>query len=113
MKNVESLRLGLVLEVNQEVAARDQIEAREGRVAQQVMRGKEHPFAQIFPYSVLPVVFRKKTVEAFLRNVRFDRGRIQSFARVAHRLFIDIGSENLKRGRRIQTLRVLAEQDGD
>ena len=48
--------LQLPLQVDQQVAADDQIEAREGRVVQQVVGGEEHPFAHLGLHLVVAVV---------------------------------------------------------
>ncbi len=113
MENIEDLLLSGGVQVNEKVAAGDEIEPRKGRIFQHVMVGEEHLFADFFAHPVTALIQGKESAQALRGNVRLDRARIKPVARIGDRLLIHVGGENLDFGRLIDPLGMLAEEDSN
>src|SRR5882724_1454369 len=72
--------LGFRLEIDQQITAGTEVHSREGRIAQQILRCKHHQFANLFLDSIGVVVLIKETLEALLREIPFNAGRINTCA---------------------------------
>ena len=73
VKNIEGAMLRVGFQVDEQIAANDQIEPGKGRIAQHVMGREEDQFTDVFFHPISAVVLGKKAAQPFLRNVRFDR----------------------------------------
>ena len=88
------LRFGA--QIDQQVAAGDQIEARERRIGQHVLdREDDHP-AQLGHHPVAMVLLGKEAGEPRRRHIRRDRFRVDALAGESDRILVDIGSEDLQ-----------------
>ena len=63
MENVEDLGLGGDVQVDEQVAAGDEVEPRKRRVAQNVVGGEEDFFPDLFPHPVSPVIGHEKAAQ--------------------------------------------------
>src|SRR2546430_2549553 len=95
MKDLQHLVLRFAIKIDQHVSANDQIEARKGRVAQDIMRGKKYQLPEIFPDPVSVALFDKKAFEPLGAYIRFDRFGITVVPRLGDRIVIHIGREDL------------------
>src|SRR5579864_7958612 len=76
MEQREHLLLHLWAQVDQDVAAGYQVEARERRIAQQTLGREHHRFAQLARHPEALIVPREEALQARRRNVLADRFRI-------------------------------------
>ena len=111
--DLERVPLRLAIEVDEEVAAADQVEAREGRVLQQVVRREDDHLADLGADAVAPRVADEEALEAVLGNVGGDRRRVDALAGGADRVVVEVGGEHLQHRRRIEAAHVLGEEHGD
>src|SRR5580704_11212883 len=83
-------------EINQEVAARNQIKLSKGRVNRDVMTREKANIPQRFDDPIAPSLhFYKKPLQAFRRNVLTDAFRVFPNSRFLDGLVADIRSEDL------------------
>src|SRR5690606_16637841 len=80
VKQLEDVTLSVALEVDEEVPATDQVEAREGRIGQEIMRGEGHPFAHLLPYAVAAVLADEEASQSLRTHLRLDVTRIEALA---------------------------------
>jgi hypothetical protein len=107
MENIERSLLRLAVQVNHQVPARYEIQARERRVFEKIVRGKKDHLAHLAPYTVATMFLLEKAPQSLLAHVGGDRLRVNSDARHLDRRIIEITAENLNRRRRIERARVL------
>src|SRR5580704_3000018 len=69
MENFQRPLLHLTVEINQQVAAADQIHFRERRIAQHVMRREQNRVAQLFLELVVIAVLNEKLPQTLRRHV--------------------------------------------
>ncbi len=69
MERLDDPLLNRPIQVDQEVAAGDQIEVRERRIADDVVRGEQHQLAQLTPYPVAPGLAHEEALQALLREI--------------------------------------------
>jgi hypothetical protein len=111
MERVEDAILQVGVHVNQKVAAGNQIELRERRVFDDAV-GREHAhLADRLDRANFFIVFGKPACQALRRHAR--RLAVASGAGKRHRAVVDVGTENLHRGRRIARGQCFPDQDGD
>ena len=113
VENFERPLLRIAIQVDEQVPARDQIEPRERRILQQIVRRKEHDLAHLPPHAVAARLMDEEAAQPVFAHIRRDRFRVETFARTADHLVIEIGGKHLKLRRRLQRARVFAEQHGD
>ena len=106
-------RLGLSgpVEVDQHVAAADQVHPREGRIAQQVVRGEDDAVAQLLVDAQAGVLLDEEALQPARLDVGRDRQREHAGTRRRHRALVDVGGEDLDL-RPVRTQQ-LVQQDGD
>lgn len=112
MKGVEHPRLRVAVQVDEQVAARDQVEPRKGRVAQHIVHGKKHGLAQLAPCTVAAVLLDEEAAQPVFAHIGHDGRRVDAFARHADRVVIEVGGKHLQRRRGVEHARVLGEQHG-
>src|SRR5690348_12807644 len=76
MEQRDHLPLHLGAQVNQHVATRYEVEARERRIDQQILRREHHHFPQLARHSIIVILLDEETFEARRRDVLPDRLRI-------------------------------------
>ena len=85
VENAQNLLLHVPLEIDEKVAARDQILPRERRILQQAVIGEKHHVPQFALDPEELAIFRKKPLQAILAHIRPDRRGILSLARDGER----------------------------
>ena len=65
----QHLALRVLFEINQQVAATDQVHPREGRIAEQILPGEDDHLAQELGGAVPAVLLRKEPAQPFRREV--------------------------------------------
>ena len=113
MECTADLLLQVAVEIDQNVAAGDEIDAREGRVFEQVVDREQHQVAQFLAHAVVVALAREEAAQTLLADVRLDRGRIASFPRDGERAGVEIGAENLDRGTQLVARGFLQQQHAD
>jgi hypothetical protein len=102
--------LQIVIHVNQQIPARDQVDAGERRIAYQAVGGKRAEFAHLLADRVAVGAFGKKPRSPFGRNAVQQGRRKTSGPGGADRDLIDIAGEYLDFGNGGQGVHVLAQQ---
>ena len=113
VQDVEDLLLRVAVQVDQQIAARDEVEPRKRRVAHQVVQRKEHRFAHFATHPVAVVLFNEEALEPVLRNIGRNDVRVHAFACDADRVFVEVGREDLYARWRRDLACVFAQQDRD
>jgi len=72
MESFENTLLRLGVEINEKIAAGNEIAAREGRVPQKIVRSEEDLLAHFLPHPITSVVPGEKFAQPFRRDVGFD-----------------------------------------
>ncbi len=111
--DLDGALLGIAVEIDEQVAAAEQIDARKGRVLQQVVHREQHRLAQVAAHPVAAPLLGEEAAQPFLGDVGRERQRIEALACRADRAFVEIGREHLQRRRRIERSRVLRQQHRD
>ena len=93
-RNQPVLQFGV--EIDQEIAAGDQVELGERCVAQQVVRREQADLAQVRGDPVGAVLAQEVAVQPVGRDVARDRRGIAADARDLERVLIDVGGEDLQ-----------------
>src|SRR5574343_1587930 len=95
MEGVEYLFLKVVLEVNQQVAAADQVRAQEGRVLKNILTSKDDGFAERLDDFVGDALRMEVAVDQFRRHGAQARLGIQAAPGVGHGGKVQVGGEDL------------------
>src|SRR5438132_1619679 len=82
MKCVEHPLLHLLIEVDQEIAATDQISARERRIGNHILAREHTHFANRLADAIAAVFFDKESMQSFRRDVLHQTLRIKTGARL-------------------------------
>ena len=85
------------VEIDQQIAADDQIHAREGRILDQVVVRHPHHVADALDQSIIVITGEKITVEQFRRDFLDRALRVGCGARLQQHLLVNVGGENLHR----------------
>ena len=113
MENRQHLPLRIGAEIDQQVAAGDQVHARKGRIAQHAMRRKHAKIAHLLGDDKAAALGGEETLAPLRRHVLKQRRGIAAGARRAESVFVDVGGENRHPRRRAQRVHMFAQQDGD
>ena len=103
--------LQVVVQIDQQIAARDQVHPREGRILDHAVRREDAHFADLLDHAPVLAVLAEPALQPFRR----DAGQwcpIASGAGTADRLVVDVGGEDLHLGAGSRAHR-LAQRDGD
>ena len=113
VKQGDDLPLHLLVQVDQEVAADDQVQPGEGRIGGDVLRGENDPFAEALDDLIAAVPAGKEPLEPLGRDVLADLfRRIAAGAGLCQRGEIGVGGEDLKVRLPAALLRLLGQQHG-
>ena len=114
MKEGEDATLGLDLEIDQEVAAGDEIDLGKRRVADQVLFGKGDRLPNPLLDPVAVALSVEKFTEPFLGDVGLDAGRVDAGSCLLQDLGVDIGGEDLQAvGVFLAAPQFFEDEDGD
>src|SRR6185437_5271975 len=97
MERAANLLLQVAIEIDEEIAAGDQVDARERRVLQQIMNREQHDIAQLLAHAIPVSLAREEAAQALFPDIRLDRRAVAPLARDAQRPRIEIGAKNLDR----------------
>ncbi|MCE3285718.1 MAG: hypothetical protein K0R70_1974, partial [Steroidobacteraceae bacterium] len=111
MQHREHAPLHVRLEVDEQVATGAEVDPRERRVTQQVLRSEHDHVAHVSADPVGVLVLVEIPVEQVGRHVAFDAARIHSGARESQRLLGGVGGEDLDVDVLASALRFFGEQD--
>ena len=109
----DDLLLRLLLEIDQEVPATDQVDAKERRVLQQVLRREDHPLPQFLPDQAAVVGPLEEATQPFIGNLALDRGGEQAAASDAEAVLAAVGREDLDVEAFLRRFRLLGDQHRD
>ncbi len=96
MEQQKNLFLRLGAQIDQQIAAGDQVEARERRIGQHILHREHHHTAQLGHDPVAVLLPGKEASEPRRRYICRDRLRITSLAGESDRILVDIGGEDLQ-----------------
>ncbi len=113
MEKRDDLRLRLGAQIDQKIAARNQVEARERRIGQHILHREDHRRAQFGQYPVTVILLRKEAGKPRRRHVRLDRFRVEALSGARDRIRVDIGGEDLQLDVALRRRDLLAEQHGE
>ena len=113
MERREHPRLRFRPQVDQQIAARNQVEVRKWRICQNILDGEDDARAQLRRYPVAVVLFHEEAGEAVGRNLCRDGLRIEALAGAGDRVRVDIGGKNLKLDVALRLTDGFAEQHGE
>src|ERR1700733_9408393 len=111
MKNRYNPSLQGLTQVNHHVAAAEQIHAGEGRVVEDVLRGKNAQIADSLANLVAAIGFVKKTAQPYRRHVRLDVFLVYRSPGALDRVLAQVGAKDLDRNVGSLFSQVLHERD--
>src|SRR5262249_7049976 len=111
MKDRDDVALQLAVEVDEQIAAGDQIHARERRIAHHAVRGEHAQVADGLVDDVAAALVGEEALEPLLRHALQQGIGIAAVARYRERRLINIGGEELYLGPRTALRALLAQQD--
>jgi hypothetical protein len=105
--------LRAALEIDQKIAAADQVEVRERGIREQVVMREDDDLAHFLVHAVAAVLLAEEPLESLLAHVRCDLVGVEPGARSLERALVQVAGEDLDLGRRIVTRRLLEAQHGE
>ena len=113
MEDRGDFRLRFGAQVDQKVAARNEVETRERRVRQHVLHREHDAGAQIGRHPVGMIFPGEKCGQSTWRNVGLDRLGIEAFTSDRHRVRVDVAGEDLQFDVAFRGVDLLAKQHGE
>src|SRR4051812_32118349 len=95
MKHRQQFALQLSFQVNEQIAARDQILPRKGGIFNQVMRRKDAHLTNLRPDLVVCAALQKETLKAIRWDLLDNMIRVETLASDIERSLVQVGCENL------------------
>jgi hypothetical protein len=83
-------------QIDQQVAAAQNIQLGEGRIQDEALRGKDHHFPDLRRHPVAVFIFGKEPLEPFRRHVRGNILRINALAGLVNRILVQVGGKDLQ-----------------
>ena len=111
-KGSQNTGLARLVQVDQQVAAANQVDAGKRRIAQHIVVGKQHLFAYLLDHPELLFFLSEKLLQPGRRYIGRDRCRIQSVAAEVDRPFVNVGGKNMQIGHAVVQRHLFLEQDG-
>ena len=96
VKERQEFLLQLGREIDEKVAAAQDVEPGERRVHDEVMRGAEHHLADLFAHLITVLSLHEESAQTFRRNVASNVGRIDTLPRPIDRVLVQVGGKNLE-----------------
>ena len=112
MKRWHDLFLQTGFEIDQQVAATDEVDARERRVAQEILPGENDRLTQRLADAVATVLLDKESPQPFGRNLLHQRFCVKASTRLVQQGLVEVRRENLKGGRARGAFGVFSECHG-
>ena len=96
MEQRDDPRLRVGPQIDQQIAARNQVDARKWRIGQHVLHGENDQSPQLRHYFITVPVFREETSQAFGRHVAFNRIRVRAFPCLGDGIRVYVGCKHLQ-----------------
>ena len=96
VKNREQLLLHAGLEIDQQIAAGDDVDARERRIADEVLPREYDHLAQRLDDAVAAALVNEEALQSFRREVRREALGVQAVAGLVEQRIVEIGGEHLQ-----------------
>ena len=112
MKHRHHPLLGLMVQIDQQVPAANQVQAGEGRIADHVVRGKDHALPDLLADPVVRPLLDEEPPQPLGRHVGGDGLGIDAGPGLFQGMFVDVGGKDLNLPVRGLGLDLLQEQDG-
>ena len=112
MEERDDLLLRFGAEVDEQVAARNQIEPREWWIGQDVLHREYDRRAKLGQNPIAVIVFRKEPGKSRCRHICRNHFRVQAFTCCPDRVGVDIGGEDLQFDLSLRRCDLLAEEHG-
>ena len=112
MKKRQDFVLRFRLQIDEEIAAANEINVGEGRVSQYIVNREDDAVAQFMGDLVAVLISGEELRQPVWRDIRLDRIGIEPVARESHGVPVDVRGEDLKPRRPFQLLEGLQEQHG-
>ena len=112
MEGVQDLGLHLAIQIDQQVAAADEIQAGKRRIAEQVVLGEQHLLAQLLFHPVLVLLLEQVLAQARGGDVGDDGARIDAMPGHRQGMLVEIGGEHLQPGAGLAQLGLFGQQHG-
>ena len=113
MEKGQQLVLGLLIQIDQQVPATDQIQLGERRVFEDVLGCKNQHFPDVLADAIDIVLQRKKTLQPIGTHIRCNAFRINSRPGGFDGVVVDIGGKNLDADMLFEPFRALAQDNRD
>ena len=113
MEDGGDLRLRFGAQIDQKVAARNEVETRERRVRQHVLHREHDAGAQLGRDPVGVILPAEECRQTIRRDVGLDRLRIEAVASDRHRIRVDVAGEDLQFDVALRDADLLAKQHGE
>ena len=113
VESAAHLLLQFTVEIDEHVAAGNQVDAREWRILEEIVQREQHHVAQILAHAVAVALADEEAAQALLAHIVLDRRRIAALASDGQRACIEIGAEYLDRRTQIAPAALLHEQHGE
>src|SRR5215472_10681205 len=109
MKQGEDAFLKRRREIDQDVAAADEIDLREWRIARDILFGEDAQIANRTADSISSFLLREEPTQAIGRHIRRDAVEVHAGARLQDRRLVDVGCIQLDRRRVWQLVEKLCQ----
>ncbi len=113
MESGDQAVLQLRLEVDHQVAAAEQVEAREGRVLDDVLDGEHDHLADLLLHAIAGVLLGEEAAQALRRDIQRDVRRIEPGTCDGDGVVVEVGRVELDPDLAVGVVHVLAQQDRD
>ena len=113
MEGGNEFRLQTQCQINHEVAATDEVHAREGGLADEILSGEDDLLAQRLAHPITPRLFNEESSQPFWRDVGHKGLRVQALPGFVEQRVVQVGREDLNLGRTRGVFRKLGERHRD
>ena len=105
--------LQLSVQIDQHVPARDEIDARKGRILEQAVPGEQHDVAQLARHTIMVARKGEEAPQPFFRQVGFYGDRIPSLPCERKSTLVKVGGKDLQPTPDVMTACFLKQEHGD
>ncbi|MNO91689.1 hypothetical protein D3C76_832410 [compost metagenome] len=96
MESLQQRRLGFAVEIDEQVAAADQVQLGKRRVGQQVVLGEQHTFSYLLAHLVHTLTRDEVLLDTLVADIGNDTDRVDTPAPDIQGMLIDIGGKQLQ-----------------
>src|SRR4029077_1771780 len=113
MKQRQEFLLGLGFQIDQEIAARQEVQLRKWRIGQDVMRCEHHQIPNLLLNPITVVFLGKEPLQALLCDVAGDADRVEAEARHLNGPAVQVRRKNLHVEATLLLRQVFTDEDGE